>query len=201
VKHQRSDLNALPVRLIHRALIHKRRMRHPSRPPIDLGVKTLDQQHLARRLPVQEVPLVALVRLHRVRLAPSIWVDQSDRNQVRVRDGVGVGDSQGVFEDGADGPPHVDDLHTAFEQVVCFGGEVVRDAIERGSVRLVDMHAPDGAAEGVAAAGCGAADGVIEDEDFGRAGAVGRVSMDQVELWQEGNEVTYASFNSCSVSL
>jgi hypothetical protein len=89
---------------------------------------------------------------------------------MRVRDG------KGVFEDRLDGPPDVDDLVAGFEELVCFRGKVVWDAVLGGGVGLVDVHAVHGAAEagGGSSAGVfgGAADGVVEDEDTRCASAV-----------------------------
>ena len=65
---------------------------------------------------------------------------------------------------------------TAFEKALGFVGEVVLDALGTGFVRLVDVDALDGAAEGLGGVGWvlvwgRAADGMVKDEDFGGAGA------------------------------
>ena len=82
MENQRPNLYTLPHIRILIFLIHKRRMRHPPRPPVDLTIKTLDQQHLLRRLPMQIPPFVSLIRPHRQRLSPSIRIDQPPRDQV-----------------------------------------------------------------------------------------------------------------------
>lgn len=51
-----------------------------------------------------------LIRPHGQGLASPIRIDESHWNQIRVWDGIGVGDREGVLEDGFDGPPDVDDL-------------------------------------------------------------------------------------------
>ena len=79
-------------------------MRHPSRHVLP-RVKTFDECHLVRLLPVLEVPLVVRIWSDRQRLAATIRVDEADRDKVRVRDGGGGGDPEGVFVDGADGAP------------------------------------------------------------------------------------------------
>lgn len=113
-------------------------------------------------------------------LAGAVRVDEGHGQEVRFRHRGGVRDGEGVLKDRLDGPPDVDDLVAAFEGEGRFiGGEVVVDALGAGGVGLVDVDALDGAAEGGAAAGwvggcwLGAADGVVEDQDFGGAGAGG----------------------------
>jgi hypothetical protein len=70
-------------------------------------------------------------------------------------------------------------LVAALEESGCFGGEVVLYALWAGAVGLVNVDALDGAAEGAGKLFFGGktgvlgltADGVVEDEDFGSAGA------------------------------
>lgn len=179
MKYQSPNLNALSRPLTHKLVIHKRTVRHPSRAPIRLAIKALNQQHLSRRLLKQIMPLVIRARLHRVCLSLTVRIDQLDGHQLVVRDGVRFCDAQGVFEDCLDGPPDVDDLVAAFEQRFSFIGQVVGHARAAGGVGLVDVDALDGAAEGDGLGGVGfasilrlAADGVVEDEDARCAGAV-----------------------------
>ena len=109
-------------------------------------------------------------------LPNAIRIDQLHGQEVLVGDGCGVSNAERVFADGFDGAPDVDDLVAAFKEAVGLGGEVVSDALGAGFIGLVDMDALDRAAEGVGdgLVGGWAADGVVEDEDLGSAGA-GRV--------------------------
>jgi hypothetical protein len=75
IKHQRPHLNALPGRIILMRRIHKRCVRNPPRAPIVKRIVALDEQWFIGPLRVLEVPLVARVRLDRVRLALAVWVD------------------------------------------------------------------------------------------------------------------------------
>jgi SOS-response transcriptional repressor LexA len=64
MKHQRSNLNTLPSLPILRPRNMKRRMRHPSSPPIKLRIKALDKKHFLRRKsrfvePPKKIPLSA----------------------------------------------------------------------------------------------------------------------------------------------
>ncbi len=120
---------------------------------------------------------MAWVRTDRKRLPDTIRIDKLHRQKVSFGHGRGVRDAERIFADGFDGPPNVDDLVAAFEEAVGVGGEVVLDAIGAGFVGLVDVDALDGAAKsglgGVGSVGGLAADGVVEDEDLGGAGAGG----------------------------
>lgn len=112
--------------------------------------------------------------LHRQRLAPAIRVDQLNHYQPVIADAVRFCYSQRVALDGLDGTPDVDDLHAAFEQLLRFVGEVVRHTRQCCGVGLVNVHALHWAPEGFISTACArllAADGVIEDEDAGGAGA------------------------------
>jgi hypothetical protein len=164
------------------------------------------------------VPPVGRVVPDAERLAPAIRVDEGDADQVPLGDGAGVGDGERVAQDrGADeGPPHVDDLDAAPEQPRgLVRGQVVRHARQRRRVRLVDVNAPDWAAEAgggrlrgvrrlVELVGGLAADGVVEDEDLGCAGAGGGrfnwLGTKKLSLVRETWEGTNTSLSSCSVS-
>jgi len=152
-------------------------MRHPSRHPrLLLRIKTLDQRDLVRPLRILEVPPVIRVGSHGVRLAFARGVDESHADEVRVGDGVGVCDGEGVFEDCFYGAPdlglllglgiwergggrgeqnggwekggtNVDDLEAVLEELFGFVGEVVRHAGKRSSVGLVDVHTADRATQ------------------------------------------------------
>lgn len=159
-------------------------MRHTTRAPIRLGVEALDEQDLLGREPVLVVEAVLGVVRDAQSLAATIRIDEADGHEVGLGHRRGVGHGQGVPKHGLDGPPDVDDLHAAPEERVGFLGQVVRHPGQRRAVRLVDVHALDGAADwGWCGAGGGgfrlfavgprvgyfASDGVVEDEDLGCA--------------------------------
>ena len=75
IKHQRPRLNAFPGRIILMRRIHKRCVRDPPRAPIVERIVALDEDRFIGPLRVLEVPLVARIRLDRVRLAFAVWVD------------------------------------------------------------------------------------------------------------------------------
>ena len=157
-------------------------MRHPPSPPVELRVKTLDQQNLPRRLLPQVKPAVFRIRTNGKGLSDTVWINQLHGHEVIVGHGRSVGHSEGIFTDGFDGSPDVDDLIAAFEKALGFGGEVVLDALGAGFVGLIDVNALDGTAKGLGGAGLvlvggWAADGVVEDEYFGGAGAGRKVSV------------------------
>ena len=128
---------------------------------------------------------MTLIRPDGKSLPDAIRIDQLHRQEVFIRHGRSVRDTKRVFADGLDGTPDVDDLVAAFEEAVRVGGEVVADAVGTGFVGLVDVDALDGAAEGLrlvgrvggAVVGGFAADGVVEDEDLGGAGAARTMSV------------------------
>ena len=178
MKNQRSNLDTLPRTLSLSPLIHERAMRRPPSPPIQLRIKTLNQHDLPRRLLPKIKPAMTQIRTNRKSLPDTVRVNQLHRQKVIFGHGRSVRDSERVFADGFDGTPDVDDLVAAFEEALGVGGEVVLDALGAGFVGLVDVDALNGAAEGFGVVGrvgdtlVGglAADGVVEDEDFGGAG-------------------------------
>jgi hypothetical protein len=167
MKHQSPNLNTLPRRKPYLGLgIHKRGMRHPPRTTIRLRIKALDQRDQIGGLAVAIIPSVLRVGSHGTRLPRAVGVDQRHGDEVRVGDGVGVCDREGVLVDRLDGSPDVDDLVATLEQGFGFVGQVVRHAAGGCGVGLVDVHALDGPAE----LGCGSAgvrgvtaDGVVEN--------------------------------------
>ena len=124
------------------------------------------------------MPAVRLVRAHGEGLPDPVRVDELHGQKVRVRHRARVGDSERVLADGLDRPPHVDDLVAAGEEAVGVRGHVVADAVRASAVGLIDVDALDRAAGG-GGGGRGeetlvgglSADGVVEDEDLGGAGA------------------------------
>ena len=122
---------------------------------------------------------MARIRTNGKSLPDTIRVNQLHGQKVIFGHGRGVRDTERVLADGFDGAPNVDDLVAAFEEAVGVGGEVVLDAFGAGFVGLIDVDALDGAAEGWGRVGWVAealvrglaADGVVEDEDFGGTGA------------------------------
>ena len=145
MEYQRSNLNTLPRTLILKLLIHKRTMRRPSRPPVSLGIKTLDQQDLLGSLLPQKEPLMTLTRLDREGLTDSIRIDQLHGQQILIRNRSRVRNGQRIFTDGFDGAPCVNDLIAAAEKALGFLWEVVGDAFGAGFVGLVDVNLLDGA--------------------------------------------------------
>ena len=118
------------------------------------------------------------IRTNGKSLPDAIGIDQLHGHEVLVGHGRGVGYSEGIFANGLDGTPDVDDLIAAFEEALGFLGEVVLDTLGTGFVGLVDVDALDGTTEvggsaGWIVIGGWAADGVVEDEDFGSAGTRG----------------------------
>lgn len=176
MKNKCPHLNTLPPRRISwRRRIHKRRMRDPPCPPILLAIKTLDQKHLLRLQPALVEPAVGRAVADVVRLAAPVGMHELDHDEVRLRHRRRLGHGQRVALDRLDGPPHVDDLHAAAQEPVGVLGEVVRDAGEGRVVGLVDVDPLDGAIDAGVAGWMGrvwAADGVVEDEYAGCAGAV-----------------------------
>lgn len=216
MEHQSPDLDALSGRdvLAVRVRVHKRRVRDPPRPPVRLCIKALDQQHLLGRQAALVVPAVRVVVPNLQRLAAAglrLGVDEACGDKVCVGHGVGVRDGEGVALHGRDGPPDVDDLHPALEQLVRLVREVVRHPRERGRVGLVYVHPLDRTpARGLGASVRGqlAADRVVKDEDPGRAGPVAdEVGQSGVRGVRSGWGAclrisgTYTSLSSCSVSL
>ena len=86
MKHQCPNLDTLPRLPLDCLRIHKRRMRHPPRPPIKLAIKTLDQHHLLGRLTVDIIPFMVLVRPDSQRLAPAVRIDEGDGHEVGFGD-------------------------------------------------------------------------------------------------------------------
>lgn len=183
MEHKAAHLNTLARRRIRRrARVDERRVRDAARAAIRLAVEALDQEDLLRRQSTLVVPALARGVADGEGLALAVGVDEADGHELVLADAAGVGDGEGVPLDAADGPPHVDDLHAALEELGgLLGGQVVRHARERGRVRLVDVHALHGAAEGGRGRRGGgvalvlglAADRVVEDDDLGGAGAGG----------------------------
>ena len=181
MKNQRSNLDTLPRTLSLSPLIHERAMRRSPSPPIQLRIKTLNQHNLPRRLLPEIKPAMTQIWTNRKSLPDTIRINQLHGQKVIFGHGRSVRDSERIFADGFDGTPDVDDLVAAFEEALGVGGEVVLDALRTGFVGLVDVDALNGAAEGVGRVGDTlvgglAADGVVEDEDFGGAGA-GRIIL------------------------
>lgn len=150
---------------------------HAAGAAVGLGVEALDEQDLLGREPALVVPAVAVGVPDRERLPLAVRVDEGDGDEVGLGDRVRVGDGERVPEHRPDRPPHVDDLHAALEELGrLLGRQVVRDARERGRVRLVDVHTVHGAPPRPVAVPLVRGlppDRVVEDEDLGRAGAWG----------------------------
>ena len=116
------------------------------------------------------------IRTDRTSLPYTIRINQLHGQKVIIWHRGSICDTERIFADGLDGTPNVDNLKTAFEKALGFVGKVTLDALGTGFVRLVNVDALDGPADGFRGVGWlliwgGAADGVVEDEDFGGAGA------------------------------
>lgn len=214
VENQSPDLDRLSTIVIYVLRVNKSGMRHAPRSSVELGVVTLDQGNLIDILAVEVIPLVLVVGADGVRLALAGWVDQTDADEVGVRDTVGVGDGEGILEDLFDGTPDVDDLVAGGEELVGFGGEVVWDTAPCCCVRLIDVDAVDWATEvdlrwwlravssrrraGTSVLGS-STDRMIKNVDTRCTGSVAMSSQCRcIVLWSTFR--TYASFNNCSIS-
>lgn len=172
MKNQRANLNTLPPRLTLRLRIHKRRMRHTPSPPIRLRIKTFNQRHQIRSLSIAIIPLDIRIRLHTISLTRPVRVNESDGNQIAVRDGMCVSNGQGIFENCLDRSPDVDDLVSPFQEFGCLVRKMVGDAVLGCRIGLIDVYALYGSAEGICRGAVfrGTANSVVEDEDFGCTG-------------------------------
>ena len=94
MKNQRPDLNTLPRALPFICLIHERAMRHSPSPTIHLGIKTLDQQNLARCLLAEVEPAMIRVWTDGECFAHAIGIDQLYGDEVVIWYGRGVCDSE-----------------------------------------------------------------------------------------------------------
>lgn len=84
IEYQRPNLNTLSRRLILVFGIRESRVRDPPRTSIIPRVKALDQRHLIRALRVLIVPAMIGVRLHHVRLAGAIRVNEVSAEEILV---------------------------------------------------------------------------------------------------------------------
>ena len=193
VENQGSHLDTLSGTLGLGLCVYKRAVRYSPGPPILLRIKTLNKQRLLGCLLPQVEPAMIRIWPNRTSLPNTIRVDQRHGQKVVIWHRRSIGDSEWVFANCLDGTPNVDDLITAFEKALGFVGEVVLDALRTGFVRLVNVDALNGAAEGLGGVGWilvrgRAADGVVEDEDFGGAGAGRTVSESSVMVERKGEK-------------
>lgn len=118
MKHQSPNLNTLSLRILplpSSLRIHKRRMRNPSRSPIQLRIKTFDQCHNIGSLSIAIIPFVLPVWLDGVRFTLAVGVDEFYGDEVAVGYGMGVCDGERVFVDCFYGAPDVDNLVAPLE--------------------------------------------------------------------------------------
>jgi hypothetical protein len=87
-------------------------------------------------------------RSHRIGLSFAIGVYELDRNQLLIKDGICLCDTERVFEDWLDGPPDVYDLVASAKQSGSFGWEVVLDTLRACGIGLVNVDTLDWAAQG-----------------------------------------------------
>lgn len=176
MENQSSDLNTLPRIFTLKLPIHKRAVRYSPSPPVKLRIKALDQHNLPRRLLPKVKPAMLRVRSNRKGLSNTVRINQLHGQEVLIGHRFSVRHSERILTDGFDGAPDVDDLVAAFEEAFGFRGQVVLDTLGAGFVGLVDVHALDGSTKGLEAVGLilvrrRAANSVVEDKDFGGAGA------------------------------
>lgn len=119
------------------------------------------------------------IMLHRIRLTLSVRINQLCNNEAIIADAVRLCNCKRITLHGLDGSPHVDNLYAVLEELFGVFREVVRDSRFGGSVRLIDMHALDGAAETTSCVdnflvGRLTADGMVEDENARGTSAVVR---------------------------
>lgn len=144
------------------------------------------------------------IRLHGIRLALAVRIDQRRGYEVALRHRMCVCESERVAEDCFDGAPdlltsisemiwsllikfprggkggtYVNDLETLFEKLVSFLWEVIANAILGGAVRLVDMHSFPWSTLDLGSVTnvlrC-AADRVVKDQDARCSGAAQSIS-------------------------
>jgi hypothetical protein len=117
IEHQSPHLNTLPWRIVLMRWIHKCGVWDPPRPPIVNGIVAFDKQRLVRPLGIFEIPPVIRVRLHGIRLALAIGIDEFGGHEVAFGDRVGICEGQGVSVDCFYGTP---DLNRVSERLgVC----------------------------------------------------------------------------------
>ena len=161
-------------------------MRRSPRSSIRFRIKTLDQRDFIRPLPVQKVPSMLFVWSDGEGLANSVGVNELHGDEVAIGYRCSVGDGKGVFEDGFDGTPNIDDLIAAFEELIGFLGEVITHTVGANFIALIDMHTLYRTAKSycsrapiwlIALIYCLAPNRMVEDKDLGCAGPVLQVSI------------------------
>jgi hypothetical protein len=115
-----------------------------------------------------------MVMFNHIRLSSSIRVYQRHDHKTLIIHATRLRHGQRIALHGFDGTPYVDDLHAATEKPLSVFREMLRHAVQRGGVRLVDVHALDWAAELLLCGGSSgvsglAADRVVENVDAGCA--------------------------------
>jgi hypothetical protein len=116
------------------------------------------------------------VILDRVRLPASIRINQRHHHKACIIYATRLRHCERVTLNGLNRSSHVDNLHAAAQQLLSVFRKVLRYALERRSVRLINVHALDWAAKLLLSAGAEigglAPDRVVEDVDAGCACAV-----------------------------
>lgn len=140
---------------------------------IRLTVEALDQKYLFGSKTRSVVPLVALVVFDAVRLTVTSRVDETTDDKIGLLHRIRLRDRKGITLDSLDGSPDVDDLHTAFHQLIGLVGKMVGDARERRLVGLINVHLLNGTTKGrrIGCPSTAATDSVIENEDAIGAGS------------------------------
>lgn len=83
-------------------------------------------------------------RSHRIRFSLTIRINKLKGNELFIKNRLGFGNPQGVFQNLLDGSPDVDDLVTSAKESFCFGGETVCHSFRADFVGLVDVGSLDG---------------------------------------------------------
>jgi hypothetical protein len=126
------------------------------------------------------------IMLYRIRLSPSRRIDQLRHHQTLVLHTVCFRNRERVSLHRLDWSPYIDDLDPAFEKLICFVGEMVRNAGQGRAVRLVNVYTLNRATK--TAVGCLGrirrltTDGVVEDVDAGCTGAGKLLSTSLITL-------------------
>jgi hypothetical protein len=140
MKYQSSNLNTFPRCLSLISLVNESRVGNSPRPPINLRIETLEQQHLIRLLLIQIIPFVSRACSHRKVLSLSIRINEFDGNEIVIRNAPCICDCQRISPNRTYRSPNVDDLISAIQKPGGFSWLIKLHVCSAGIVRLVDVH-------------------------------------------------------------